>query len=177
MLGERTVFVMAVLAVVVAALVGPASAEEPYDAKAYFSPMVIPAAAFINDGVNIDGFEFHNGALIGNGVDMVNMVAPVYLPQGATIHSFRAYLYDNDNDCDGTYEDIDLFLNRTSLVTGAIQPIAIATSVGASGSMQFVPTHTLYTSAATVNNDSYQYWIHMRICSLSHRLKAVVIEY
>jgi hypothetical protein len=154
----------------------PAMAGTPPTTRAFSSPLVIPGSAFVNDGIDPDGATLGNGAVVGTGIK-VNMVAPVYLPDGATVGAFRAYLYDNDDVCDTNGEDIDLFLVRTSLVTGTVDTVAIAASDGASGLTQFVPTHTLYTSKATINNSSYQYWIQMRICSASHRMNAVVVYY
>jgi len=151
-------------------------AEEPQSDKAFSPPLLIPGSAFVNDGIDPDGATFSNGAIVGRGVKVL-MVAPVYLPHGAVVDSFRAYVYDNDDACDVNGENVELFLVRTSLVTGDMDTVAIAASNGASGLVQFLPTHTLYTSRATINNTSYQYWIQMRICSESHRLNAVVIGY
>lgn len=151
-------------------------AQSPPGPKAHSAPLVIPGSAFVNDGVDPDGATFSHGSIVGSGVK-VNMVAPVYLPDGATVTSFRAWIYDNDDACDTNGEDVELFLVRTSLVTGDADTIAIATSTGSSGLVDLAPTHTLYTSHATVNNSSYQYWVEMRICSASHRLNAVVIGY
>jgi hypothetical protein len=152
------------------------SAEDPAATKAYFAPMVIPAAAFVNDGQNPDGFDFRTGGIEGLGMS-TEMVAPVYLPNGATVRGFRAYIFDNTNSCGLNREDVDIFLVRTSLVTGTSQTVAITASDGASGFVDYEPTHTLNSSSATVNNTSYQYWVHMRICSFSHRVNAVVIEF
>lgn len=166
------------VACILPGFLGGASAwgQTPGLVTSYQSPLVIPAAAFVNDGVDPDGATLQNGAIVGTGVK-VNMVAPVYLPDGATVDLFRAYIYDNDDVCDTNGEDVDLFLVRTSLVDGTEQTVAIAASDGMSSFVQLVPTHTLYESYATINNTSYQYWIHMRICSASHRVSAVVIGY
>ncbi len=170
---DRCLMVSAALMLATAEVVG---AEEPQSDKAFSSPLVIPGSAFVNDGIDPDGTTFSNGAVVGTGVK-VTMVAAVYLPDGAVVDSFRAYVYDNDNACDTNGEDVELFLVRTSLVTGEADTVAIAASSGTSGLVQFLPTHTLNTSRATINNSSYQYWVQMRICSAFHRLNAVVIGY
>lgn len=154
---------------------GPPTEKAPTATKAYYSPMVIPAAAFINDGVDIDGFDFRTGGIEGLG-DTVHMMAPVYLPDGAKVSSFRAYVYDNTDSC-GTQPNVDIFLYRTSWVDGHDDTVAITISSAASTFVQFTPVHTLNSTYATINNSSYMYWIDMRICSLSHRLNAVVIEF
>jgi hypothetical protein len=153
-----------------------AAAEEPTAAKSYFAPMVIPAAAFINDGQDPDGFDFRTGGIEGLGTP-VEMVAPVYLPDGATVRGLRAYIYDNTDSCGSNREDVDIFLVETNLVEGTASTIAITTSSGADGFVDYEPTHTLYAGNATINNGSNMYWLQMRICSPSHRVNAVVIEF
>jgi len=45
---------------------------------------VIPAAAFLSDGIDPDGYEFSDGHIRGEGGE-VHLVAPVYLPHGVKV--------------------------------------------------------------------------------------------
>ena len=69
------------------------------------SPLVIPAAAFAQDGgTNRDEYTFDGGMAIwpidldSDGTFRACLVAPVYLPDGATVTRFGAKLYDDDSD-------------------------------------------------------------------------------
>lgn len=61
------------------------------------SPLVIPAAALVDDGNNVDYFyPFYEGYLYSDNSNATYCgQAPVYLPNGVQVNSFTAYAYDN----------------------------------------------------------------------------------
>ena len=153
------------------------ASDEVRGTKAYVPPMVIPAAAFINNGEDPAGFDFRNGGIEGTGTP-VDMMAPVYLPDNATVTGLGAYIYDNTDVCGGMgRENVVIFLVRTRVTDGLAQNIVAIASRGARGSVEYEHTDRFDPSRATVNNLLYQYWIHMQICASTHRVNAVVIEY
>jgi len=164
-------------------LAGPVCGEVPIPegtvpTRAYTAPLVVPAAAFLTDGIDPDGFLFENGHIQGHG-SVSHLVAPVYLPHGARVTGLRAYVLDNSGSCGGSAAnaDIEIFLSRVGLADGALAAVAITTSDGASSTVDFTPTFLVFSSAATIDNNEYAYWLDLKICSVSHRLMAVVIEY
>jgi hypothetical protein len=60
------------------------------------SPLVIPAAAFTNDGGDPDGFTFYFASGYVDGGGTAYMRAPVYLPHGATVSQVCYTVYDNN---------------------------------------------------------------------------------
>jgi hypothetical protein len=138
----------------------------------------VPAAAFLTDGIDPDGFLFENGHIQGQG-SVSHLVAPVYLPHGAQVSGLRAYVLDNSGSCGGSadHADMVIFLSRVGLADGADVPVAITASDGASNSVDFTETLLVFPSNTTIDNNEYAYWLDLKICSVSHRLMAVVIEY
>ena len=61
------------------------------------SPLVIPAAAFSSDGDDPGSmfFSFWDGYLRGGNINTC-MMAPAYLPNGATVYDIYASVVDND---------------------------------------------------------------------------------
>ena len=141
------------------------------------SPLVIPAAAFLSDGIDPDGYEFSEGHIEGEGGE-VHLVAPVYLPAGEVVLGLRAYVFDSTNSCDVGDEDVEVFLTRVALATGTSELVAITTSEGTSPNVEFTPTFLLYSSNATIDNNEYAYWADLKICAgAHHRFYALVVEY
>jgi hypothetical protein len=70
----------------------------------YTSPLVIPAAAFVNDGLTIDYFYSFAGGELG-GPDCWE--APVYLPDDVRILQYNASINDSD-----AVHDMSVYLRR-----------------------------------------------------------------
>ncbi len=142
--------------------------------KSWGSPMVIPAAAFSTDGVDPEGHYYDaRGFLNGDGSDN-SMVAPVYLPEGATLNKIVAYVYDNSDSC-GANANVHVYLNRNHLSSAAYEVIGYTGSSGASGSPHPIEDDTI--DGGSVNNLVYAYWLHLNMCSTAHELYSVVIYY
>ncbi len=83
--------------------------EQEITAQAYGSPLIIPGAAFTNDGEGPSDFRFFfvDGYVAGGDADTAFMKAPAYLPHGATVTQVCYTVYDNSN-----FNDVSVFLVR-----------------------------------------------------------------
>ncbi len=109
---------MIIVLVCAASLMAPA----PIWAVGYSSPMVIPAAAFHNDGEDPNGFYFNqNGYLEGDGTS-VKMFAAAYLPQGAAVESLTLYAIDGTDAC--TVPSVNAWLFRVPIVEAELSQMA-----------------------------------------------------
>lgn len=139
---------------------------------------VAPAADFRSNqpGDFVPGADIFDWDL---GYEMVHECAhaPVVLPQGATVTSMTAYLYDNDNTA-------NIYVNlrrRASTGGGPAENMAAVTSSLDSTSVVPYPDFTI--DYAGVDNDAYTYFLVF--CSYStldihlalHRLYAVRVGY
>jgi hypothetical protein len=142
--------------------------------KSWQTPLVIPAAGFVSNGVDPEGHYFHAGGYLnGEGYDN-RMVAPVYLPDGATVREIQAMVYDNTDSC-GTIPNVGAGLHRVSFNDGTASDMAYTITSGHSSSPQVISDSSI--SGATIDNDLYAYWVHLDFCSMSHRIYAVVVYY
>ncbi|MEN8163324.1 MAG: hypothetical protein ABFS37_04280 [Acidobacteriota bacterium] len=149
--------------------------------KAYGSPLVVPAAAFRSDGLNPDQLHYAVGLGILQGQDVENAyaVAPIYIPEGATISAVQASVFDGFNGpgaCDGVgYEDVAVWLYRVSNSTSEALQMAFFTTTGVSGDIQ----HILETSVdyPTVAYPEYAYYAVARLCHSAHAFHTLQIFY
>lgn len=140
----------------------------------YTSPMVVPAAAFHNDGVDPDGFFFRpDGYLEGEG-SPVMMYAAVYLPNFATVDSITLNAVDGSDSCTAQ-ASVQAILNRASMTTETIYQMARASTTGASSTMQSPTTSSI--GVATIDNLYYRYYLRVQFCSTTHRFYSVEIHY
>jgi hypothetical protein len=154
-----------------------ASAQDPApQPRSHISPLTVPAAAFLSDGVDPWDYIFEDGYVQGEGEE-VHLVAPVYLPEGAKIRSLRAYIFDSENACDVGDEDVEVFLRRIALADGDVDIVAWTKSLGQSPNVEFTDCGSLSSDFAVVDNHEFAYWLDVKICSHIHRLYSVVIEY
>lgn len=160
--GVRVVLLAALCGVAVPALGG------------YQSPLVIPAAAFHENGDHPEAFFFHpNGYLEAEGTN-VTFTAAVYLPGSATVRRVTLNAYDNTDSCSSP--SVNSWLFRRHVSTSEVDSMAsLATAPGASSSLQQVEDRTI--SFALIDNISYVYFIRVDLCGYSHRLYSVVIDY
>jgi len=131
-----------------------AAASRPYSPtiNERNSPLVIPAAAFSDDGVGPTGtfFYFSGGYMEGrSGLDGC-VKAPVYLPAGAKITSIYATIYDN-NVSTSTFFN----LYRTSYSSGATDMMGSMVSTSVSTSLQTIYDLSIDYPVVTLPNYSY----------------------
>jgi hypothetical protein len=138
----------------------------------YTSPLVIPAADFAADGANPDSmfFPFGGGYFQGNGDIYGCMVAPAYLPEGATVTDMFVSVYDND----ATY-NLTVNLRRADNFAGGTTTMANASSSG-----QFAGIQTISTSSITdplVDYPDYAYYVTTCVLSGNIRIYSVRLYY
>ena len=138
------------------------------DRMGYTSPLIIPAADFSSDGVDPDGFFFNFvGYVDGNGTACLK--APAYLPNGATVVSVYASLYDN------TTSDIGLNLRRVNITNGESDVMgSLATSSSGTSLQQRYDTSIDYP---VISYPTYAYYVTTCLNSVDHRLYSVRIYY
>lgn len=141
----------------------------------------IPAAAFVQDGINPDSYQFvfnlggppfsgGGGYLRGNALAHGCLQAPAYLPDEAFIASLSAYVYDNDNA-----RDLVIHLRRVHNTTGVAETIAsLATPPGAASGIHLVSTSSV--TQRVVAHD-YTYYVSTCLPSQDLALFAVNINY
>jgi hypothetical protein len=142
--------------------------------KSWGEPLVISAADFRTNGNSRESFYFSsNGYMTGEG-DVVALIAPVYLPGGASVRNITAHVYDNSSTC--STPDILVWLTRVgaNTTTGAQTMATMATS-GASSSMQTISQSPV--SYPNIDNFTYTYYATVMLCSAAHELHSLVVYY
>lgn len=161
-------------------LIGEAATRAAEAAAAeYGSPMVVPAADFVSDGVNPSGFRFilldsdGRGGYIRGTIDPDTCLsAPVYLPDGATITNMTATVLDEDS-----LNRIVVTLRRANKNTGFPTTLAVvSTSTGfTSPNLQDIGTNSITGSG--VDNDTYGYYVSTCLPAATIQLYAVRVFY
>jgi hypothetical protein len=131
---------------------GPGRTED-LTPKGYGSPLVIPAADFRSDGIQPTyyNFWFATGAFQGaNATTSGCLMAPAYLPNGATVIDVYASVYDNST----TY-NVPISLKRVENYTGAVDTMASITSAGASTAIQSLVAPSISNPSVSYPNYSY----------------------
>jgi hypothetical protein len=133
----------------------------------------IPAAAF---NPSAGGYDYENDGryLFTNGVPnslIGTFVAPVQLPQGATVTKLTFHWYDANTTVFGVAD-----LWRTKFAVGSAGKMASATSFFVTGG--YGSTHDASIKFATIDNSQYSYWVNWAIpVGNDSRGCAVTIEY
>jgi len=131
--------------------------------KTYY--LNIPGCAFQKDKTSdTDEFAIYPGGHVyvesGAGNNL-NLYAPAYLPEGATVTNFTVYYYDVDgsNDLQISYSR----LVRTSKVGIAYQKLAEISSIATSGSpvVDYSYNNTINSMYETIDNENYNYHIQI----------------
>jgi len=168
---------LALLLLVTAALVNTASvtASTPAASPQSFphsNPLVIPAAAFSDDGDDPSShfFGFIGGYMQGTSAEYGCVKAPAYLPQGAKITDVWASVIDNDT----TY-DITLSLMRVNNYTGLTDIVASLNSSGASASIVTPYDYTI--TNPWVGDYNYSYYVVTCLKSQNTKLYSVRIYF
>jgi len=133
---------------------------------------VVPAAEFESDGFLPDSrfFPFGGGYFQGGSGAYGCMVAPVYLPNGATIVEFFASVYDNDASA-----FIEVRLRRVDNFAGGTDTLgsAATTGAGAFAGIQVISESTI--DQPVVSYPNYSYYLTVCLASADIRLYSVRI--
>jgi hypothetical protein len=143
--------------------------------KAYGSPLTIAPAEFNSTGSQPGAIRIlaSSGFLYGDDTNSALMVAPVYLPHGATIESFWARVRDDDESCPAS--DIQLKLWRVNKNTGETDEMSrLETSGSGSAPQWLLDVDVVYPE---ISYPDYSYYVELKMCAQEHRLHAVEIFY
>jgi hypothetical protein len=160
-------------------LIGEAAIRAAEAAAEYSSPMTIPAADFVSDGVNPSGFRFilldsdgRGGYLRGTLDPDTCLSAPVYLPDGATMTNMTATVVDSDS-----LNRIVVTLRRANKDTGFPTTIGVVstTSDFSSSNLQDIGTNNI--TGPLVENDKYGYFVTTCLPAATIHLYAVRVFY
>jgi hypothetical protein len=146
--------------------------EEQLIADDYVSPLVIPAADFTADGANPDSlyFPFSGGYFQGDSENYGCMVAPAYLPDGATITDMFATVYDDDT----TY-NFSISLRRVDNFAGGTDTMATASSSGDYAGLTTINDATI--DDPLIVSPDYSYYVTTCALSGNMRLYSVRLYY
>jgi hypothetical protein len=139
----------------------------------YSSPLIIPAADFRSDGYDPDSFffSFGNGYAQGEHANTC-MMAPAYLPNGATIEEIYASVYDNDAN---SGINIWVRLYRVNNYSGAVNTMANMETTSQSTSIQVIEDTSI--SYPNVLYPDYSYYVGVCLESFDTRLYSVRLYY
>ncbi len=138
------------------------------------SPLVIPAAAFASDGFQPDSlfFPFGGGYFQGDSANYGCVVAPAYLPQGATVTDMFASVYDND-----PARGISVALRRLDNFNGSTNTLATASTTGAGTFAGVQVVNDASIDNPLVVQPDYTYYVTTCLGSSSIRLYSVRFYY
>lgn len=136
--------------------------------EATASPLVIPAAAFTDDGAFPDSmfFPFSGGYFVGDTDAYGCMVAPAYLPDGAVLNDMFATVYDDD----ATF-NITINLRRVDNFSGGTETMATAVTSGSFAGVTTIVDSTI--DFPNVAYPDYSYYVTTCLQSGSIRLYSV----
>lgn len=120
------------------------------------SPLVIPAADFVSDGIapNTYVFDATRGAVRGTNSQSTCLMAPAYLPNGATITSLVMTVIDND-----TINRIIVALYRANKNTGGATIVASASTTNQFASSNPQDFASTSISNGVVDNINFSYYV------------------
>ncbi|MBD3389130.1 MAG: hypothetical protein GF414_09590 [Candidatus Altiarchaeales archaeon] len=135
------------------------------------SPLVIPAAEFRSDGSDSDAifFSFIGGYFRGEQVNSC-LMAPVYLPQFATISEIYATTYDNDSNARMWIE-----LYRVNNYTGIVDELAYMETTSNMDAVQILSDPSI--THPNVSYPYYSYYLGTCLESTATRIYSVRIYY
>jgi len=148
--------------------------------KAYGNPLTITAADFRSDGVNPAQLvhKWPDDALWGRDSENAFAVAPVYLPDGATIASVGVAVYDGfggtTGNCGATHQrDVWAYLLRVNNYTGEQQVMSFFETSGMSPNRQFfLDTEVAYPD---IHYPLYSYYALAKVCHSAHFFYAMQV--
>ncbi|RLE17427.1 MAG: hypothetical protein DRJ65_22800 [Acidobacteria bacterium] len=150
--------------------------------KSYTSPLNVPAAAFRSDGVNPDRLLYHLHFDEIRGLDVANAyaVAPVYLPNGATVSMVGVQVFDGidtTGPCgdDPLERNVEVYLFRVDNYSGeSFQMAGFSTTGSDPDSQYFVEMSVEYP---VVLYPDYSYFAVTKVCSSAHAFSVMQIFY
>lgn len=138
------------------------------------APLVIPAAAFVPDGMNFNPgsylFTFSGGWVQGGAERYGCLLASASLPDGVTLSELHATLYDNDPTT-----DVTVTLRRVDNFSGTATAMASVGTTGDFSGIQ-VPSTSAITEPVVVYPD-YSYYVTTCLYSAAIRLYSVRLYY
>ncbi len=150
--------------------------------KSYVSPLNVPASAFRSDGINPDQLITwtHYDELHGMGVENAIAVAPVYLPQGATVSMVGAQVFDGigtTGPCgdDPLQRDVWAQLLRVNNYTGEASTMASFSTTGSDPDYQYFVEMSV--EFPLVDYPDYSYYAVTKVCHSAHAFCAMQIFY
>jgi hypothetical protein len=149
------------------------------------SPLVVPAAAFTDNGDDPDGFDFNATGGYVDGSGTACLKAPVYLPRGVTVYGVDGAIYDNGPG------QIYLELRRVDRFTGATDVMANLYTDFDSASIQhpsdlsiqhseigdLYSTHAYYLTTCLNNADNRLYAVRIHYYSYRHYLPVILSNF
>lgn len=146
--------------------------EAVRSATAYTSPLIIPAADFAADGFDPDSqfFSFGGGYWGGNATAYGCLIAPAYLPHGATVTDMFASVYDNDGG-----RDFTVTLRRVNNFAGGTTAMASAATSSAFAGVTVISDSSIADPVVTYPD--FSYYLTLCLGSSSLRLYSVRLYY
>jgi hypothetical protein len=137
------------------------------------SPLVIPAADFRSDGYDPDSmfFTFWGGYLRGGNVNTC-MMAPAYLPNGASVYDIYASVVDNDASA-----SVWINLFRVDNYTGAVVVMAQMWTDDAYAAADIISLEDYPIDYPLVEYPTYSYYIGACSSSINVQLYSVRLWY
>lgn len=138
------------------------------------SPIVIPAAAFRVDSSNREWFfGFNSAYLYPTGSSAYCGIAPLYLPDGAEVTGFAAYLYDNDAIQSATAY---LFAKPFASLASATMMASVQTTAQ-SADVQTLSAASILSAPIDNSRNTYHIGVCLWGADSNMRLYAVKVEY
>lgn len=150
--------------------------------RTYSTVLLVPAAAFRSDGINPDQLRFgaSGGILQGQNSENAFAVAPIYLPDGATISTIMASVFDGLDisgvGCEeASQQDVSVWVFRIKNSTADPSQMAFFATTGLDEDIQ----HFLETSVdyPTIEYPEYAYYAVVRLCHSAHAFYNLQIWY
>ena len=161
-------------------------------ADGYTSPLIISAAEFEATGVwslgTLDRFSDSYGYVYALSDEKTCLMAPVYLPAGATITKFEAAVSDlviHDPTSSSAsvhfYPDVEVDLMSTQMDDNIYpQDSHVVIHASVTSTLDNGMTHIVSDSTITepyVNNLQQIYWVRVDVCGLFEGFQGVRIHY
>ncbi len=139
----------------------------------FLSPLVIPAADFRNDGGSPNGYYFpFTGGYIESQLGTVFMMAPAYLPQGATVTQMSVTFYDNPLVL---VSRPWVALYRADNFSGVVDTMGSVTTTATSTSNQTISDTTILFPI--VAYPTYSYYVGTGLFNSAQRIYSVRLYY
>jgi hypothetical protein len=145
----------------------------------YSSPLVIPSADFVSDGVVPDGFRFFatnatggGGYIEGRSSPDACLIAPAYLPNAATVTNMTSTIFDAN-----TNERIIVTLYRANKNSGAASVMASTSTTNSFTSTSLQDIGTTSITNPVVDNTTYIYYTTTCLPVSTIRLYSVRLFY